>query len=389
MMMMNDVVILIGDKLIGLDSIVPVAMQLKQERPDLRISYVLLNGETSAVINQNYVLASGAAASGTIRILSDRRRRIGRRFVAGLVLTDLMLQLRRRPSLLLSPGDYAPFPFSLLARAARAGGGRAVIFCKPSFPGSKAFNYVNDNQLEGRAPKFEDEGDGFLIYHPTQAQDYRAHTSARPIVVGTPRDMPAWRAHIDKMAGLGILDEHGNQLRKLTRPVFIVFYHGPLHLPQQSNDVRQSFLEFIDIVADVAPKASIVVKPHPLCNVDQMANDIQCSPRPDISISYAHPQLLARMATAAVTFAGSNVMNDMYLEGIPVIETTLYRPDVLRHGESLFPNRGRISAPDPTALREIVASIAAGSTSLPVPDASEISWPRPDDLTGLLLERRQ
>ena len=381
----NDVVILLGAKLIGLDSILPVAMELKHERPDIQIIFVILSEKTRPDIARNYVLGRGLEAVGKIIVLSRGDRKLSSRARSIAVLAKLTAHLFVRPALLLSPGDLAKFPFWIWARAARMGGGRAMIYCKPAYPGNPALNFAQNTKIVGRDMRFKDPGDGFLIYHPTQAADYHRYTTTAATVVGTPRTMPAWRRHLDTLADEGVFDIAGNDLRRTNKPLLLVFYCGPAVIPIQTDDVRESFLNLVEVLADEAPTTRIVVKPHPICDLELLSDDISRSSRPDISISHAHPQLLAKFAAAAISLNGSNVMNDMYVEGIPVIETTQYQADILKHGDSLYPNVGRIDASDNAALRRAIRSVVTASSPGPKPDPDTIAWPMPVPLAELLL----
>jgi hypothetical protein len=46
-------VVLLGNKLIGLDSILPVAMELKAEAPDLAVSFLVLSGTSMPAVERN------------------------------------------------------------------------------------------------------------------------------------------------------------------------------------------------------------------------------------------------------------------------------------------------------------------------------------------------
>lgn len=378
-------VVLLGNKLIGLDSVLPVAMELKAEVPDLAVSFVFLSGQAVPAVRRNYALHDAMRATGEVAVLSAGDGTLMGKIRAALRLGRWLGVLAGRASLLLAPGDLGAFPFTLLTRAARFGGGGACIYCKPACPGNPALNYAQGIKTVGRDLRWRDPGDAFLIYHPLQATDYAAYTAAAPALLGTPRDFPAWRRYLDRLAQeRGIRDDAGQDLTALPGPRFIVFYPGPAVIPYQSDDVRQSFLALLDILAEEAPRATVIVKPHPICDLDLLRRDIAARAAPDIRISHAHPQLLLRLATVAISTNGSNVMNDCYIEGVPVIETSRYKPDILARGESLFPNRGRLGCPDAVRLREAVRLAATAPERLPKPDRADLTWPKPPALAAAL-----
>jgi hypothetical protein len=378
-------VVLLGNKLIGLDSVLPVAMELKAEVPDLAVAFVFLNGQAMPTIRRNYALYEAMRTTGEVAVLSAGDGTISARARAGLRLGHWMGYLAGRPSLLLAPSDLGVFPFTFLARAARLGGGGVCIYCKPACPSNRALNYQLGTQSNGRDLRWRDPGDAFLVYHPLQAGDYAAHSAARTIPLGTSRNFPAWRCYLDRLAAeQGIHDDEGRDLTALPGPRFVVFYPGPVVIPHQSDDVRQSFLALLDLLTEEAPHATVIVKPHPICDLDLLRRDIAARAAPDIRISHAHPQLLLRLATVAISTNGSNVMNDCYIEGVPVIETSRYKPDILARGDSLFPNRGRLGCPDMTSLRAAIRLAATAPERLPKPDCADLTWPKPPALAAAL-----
>jgi hypothetical protein len=377
--------VLLGNKLIGLDSVLPVAMELKAETPDLDVVFLFLSGRALPVVERNYALHEAMRATGRIAVLSTGDGTIASKGSAGLRLGRWVGYLAARPSLLLAPGDLGVFPFKYLARAARLGGGGACVYCKPACPSNPVLHFALGRLSAGRDLRLRDPGDAFLVYHPLQAVDYAAHIGAPAIPLGTSRDFPAWRSYLKRLAAdHGIRDDEGRDLAALSRPRFVVFYPGPAVIPDQSDDVRQSFLTLLDILAGEAPGAAVIVKPHPICDLALLRRDIAGRDTLDIRISHAHPQVLLGLATVAVSTNGSNVMNDCYIEGVPVIETSRYNPEILAHGESLFPNRGRIGCPDAARLRAAIRLAATAPDRLPKPDRAELVWPKPPALGALL-----
>lgn len=379
------VVTLLGNKLVGLDSILPVAMQLKDESPDLSISFLFLNAKALPIVERNYVLFRAMNRTGAIAILSNGEGTLGSKVGAALRLVMWFWQLVTNRSLLLSPSDLGYFPLSVLAFAARLGGGGACTYCKPAFPANPALNFAHRLKTADRDMRWRDSGDAFLIYHPRQASDYAGYSSAPALLIGTPRDYSAWRNFLTEVrSDTGIQDEQGRDLTKLRSPVIALFYPGPAVIPSQTDNVRDTFLNMLHALTLYAPEASIVIKPHPICDLELLRSDIAQFPSLDVRVTHAHPQLLLGLATAAISTNGSNVMFDCYLEGVPVIETARYRQEILALGDTLYPNRGRIDCSDPSKWKDTLRRVVEAPNSLPKPDRSELSWPRPQYLGAYL-----
>lgn len=380
------ILILLPEKIIGLDSILPVAMELRRETPDANITFLFLNRRATAAFERNYALRRGADTTGRIDVLSAGDGTVGAKIQAGLRLLFWAFKSFINPTLLLSPADLGRFPLNILAFAARRGGGAACVYCKTSYPGNTALNRAQDFKARGRDMRWRDAGDAFLVYHPTQIEDYAGYGMAQPTLLGTPRDMPSWRAYLKRLAKEeGIYDENGEDMTGLKGPVFVIFYPGPLAIPHQIDDPRDALMLILATVAVEAPHATIIIKPHPtICDIDLLRRDLADRASLKVRISHAHPQLLMQVAAVAISTNASNVMYDCYLEKVPVIETTKYRPDILALGESLYPNPGRLGCPDEASLRIAIRKAVSSPETLPKPDIASLWWPKPDSLSAVL-----
>lgn len=383
------IVILLGAKLIGLDAILPVAMALKKEAPGAEITFLHLDRRGMAVVARNYVLAEGIRRTGRAAYLSSGRGGLVAKAMAGTRLIGWWLRLRLGRSWLFCYSDAAAFPVAAMARAARAGGGRVLLYAKPAVPGSLALTAVHRAReaAKGKADQsMRDAGDAFVIYHPDQAGDVRVYTDAAPIVIGTPRTYPEWTAHLAAIrAETGITDASGRAIPvEDGRPVIAAFYSGDVVIPTQIEPPRQRFLRFLAVAAAAVPEALVLIKPHPNCDLAQLDADLAAIGHDGFVVTHAHPQLLAQVARAAVFNNGSYAMNDVYQMGCPILELSDYTAEVTAIAPSLFDNRGRVDCSDEDTWAPALRRMVEALDSLPVPDLSTLHHPKPSDLLAHL-----
>ncbi len=377
------VVVLLGAKLIGLDSVLPIVMALKEEAPEIEVVFLFLNGRVLDVVAKNYVLDRGMRATGRVAVLSDGRGGVLGKLRAGVRLASWALSLRQRSTWLFSYTDAAEFPVHPLAKSARRGGGSVLLYAKAAHPGSAALRaaHRSKEQRQSRDMTFRDPGDVFLLYHPDQVADYADFTQGPATSIGSPRSYPVWRRWLDRVqVELGVRDEAGCPIDLTGGSVLALFYSGDVEIPTQTDQPRKALARILAAVARAAPQATVLIKPHPNCDLDQLREDIAKHGAVQVHITHAHPQILARAATAAIFNNGSNAMNDVYIEGTPVIETSVYRAEILAYGPSLYPNHGRLDGAQDEDLEAWLRQIVADPSSLPTPDAAPLIWPKPSSL---------
>lgn len=381
------VIVLLGAKLIGLDAVLPVAMALKAEDSTLDIVFLFLSEDALPSVERNYVLRRGVEKTGRVAILSTGRSGVARKLRAALRLVHWCLRALAAPTWLLCYSDAAQFPIRPLACAVRRRGGGVLLYAKAAHPGNDVLTRAH-RSLESRQGvdmKFTDPGDVLLLYHPDQARDYADFAEGRSAVIGSPRSYPEWYAHLDNMsAEIGLCNAEDRPIDLSRRPLLALFYSGDVHIPTQTDRPRETLSRILSAIAQETPGATVLIKPHPNCDLDQLADDIAPFAALDLHVTHAHPQIVARAATAAIFNNGSYAMNDVYAEGTTIIEASAYHLDVLEIGDSLFPNPGRIDGSTPEGLCRALRLAADDPDALPAPDSSPLVWPKPASLFGTL-----
>lgn len=369
----------VGAKLISVDTILPLLLQLKAEDPGLDVRLLFMDNRWRSVVEENYVLGEAMRSLDGVYKLSDGTGTLANRALAGLRLARLLVWLYSRPSMLLAYEDFARFPFNVMARAVRAGGGVPVLYVKPTYAFSDALRRAQDAKVGGKDVHFRDPGDRFLVFHPDQTKDFQGYTDFPATVIGAPHVFPAWKEHVARVAHeRGVLAADGRVVPQDGRPTFLMFYPGDANVPTCNVSPRVQFRRFLEVLSKVAPQARVLLKPHPICNLEQMYDDLREFPGLDIIPTYCHAQVLAHYGRLAVFPNGSTVINDMYAEKVPVLDIGDYRDEYV--AEPLFPNVGRRAAVTHDEIAAAIRLALEAPEQLPVPEPEALCWPKPDRL---------
>ena len=382
-------VFLCENKLIALDTILPVAIELRAENPGLDIEFLFLRKDFMAEVRKNYVLWKGMERTGHITFLAHgghARVSAGRKARSAWRLALKTVELVRRRSVLFYRRDFSSFPVFPLALAVRRGGGALVGYPGIAYPMSESLMRSLVEQEVGPV-HYRLQADRHLLFHPLQEQDQRRHTSAPFVVIGSPRSFPRWRKHLEEVfAEEGLRDLEGRHIDAGGKRNVALFYPGNHDLPDLAGatSCRDQFVATLRAIREIAPGLRVLIKPHVICDLAELERDLAPFADLDIRLTFAHPHLLARVAEVCFMSNGSSVIDDMYATGVPVIETSLYKPDIAACGGSLFPNRGRIAAPTPELIEAAVRRVAEDPGSLPAPETGHLCWPKVGSISGCL-----
>lgn len=383
------ILVLLDGKLIGLDSVLPIAMALRAEAPEARIVFLFLNAAFLRVASSNYVLHQGLLSTGEVKVLSPGETRLFGKAVAFARLITWCVRLLSTRTWTLAFTDAARFPIWPLALSTRCGGGGVFCYAKRTFPASSARFASHRKKAESRDGDdvFRDPGDVFLVHHPDQIDEYRAQGVGNAIVIGTSRQYPEWLDFLDRTeTELGVLTSDGKPVDPSAGPIISVFFSGDVTIPSQQNLPRETLSQILALSAEEAPDARVLIKPHPNCDVQKLEEQIASSARKDALITFAHPQLLARVSRMTVFDSGSQAMNDTYVEGTPTVEATVYTSETLKHGTSMCDNPGRIDGSTPDRLREAMRTMVRNHRDLPIPSREHLIWAKPPRLVPALIE---
>jgi len=382
------VIILCENKLISLDMVLPLAFELKGEHPTLNIEFLFLRRDHMAKVKKNYILWAGMQSVGKIRFLSYGGLTHSNPIQKALNLFQVareILNARRLRTLLFYRKDFSGWPVALIALAARAGGGALIGFPSIAYPMSSALLRSLLNQ-EPSTIHHKFQADRHLLFHPLQRREQRRVTSAPMAVIGTTRWFPRWRAFLDKiLSDQGLRDINGISINAREKPNILIFYPGNHPLPDLDGTTacRDQMVRTLAAIRRAAPQARVLIKPHVICDLAELTKELDAFRDLDIRITFAHPLALARYSVVCTVPNGTSVIDDMYVTGLPLIDSALYLPEIRNSEGSLFPNRGRISATTDDELESAFRTAFSAPANLAKPERGHLYWPKIPSLSQL------
>ncbi|MBC7905476.1 MAG: hypothetical protein H7Y60_01855 [Rhodospirillaceae bacterium] len=383
------VVVICENKLISLDMILPVMFELKGECPGIEIDFMFLRRDHMAKVRENYILWAGMEAVGRIRFLSfggakpssllERVRNLGR-------LACEVMTARKRPTLLFYRKDFSRWPVGLLAMAVKAGGGALIGFPGIAYPMSSVLLRSLVAQ-ERSTIHHRFQADRHLLFHPLQRGEQRRVTNAPMAVIGTSRWFPRWQAFMDGiLSQRGIMDIDGKPIDVAAKPNILLFYPGNLNLPDLDGPTacRDQMVRTLAAISRAAPQARVLIKPHVICDIGELKRELAAFPNLDVHLSFAHPLALARHAIVCSVPNGTSVIDDMYLAGLPLIDSAIYLPEIREREGTMFPNRGRLRCTTDAELEDAFRQALEQPDSLPQPERGHLYWPKSGPIAPLL-----
>lgn len=383
------IVILCENKLISLDMILPLAFELKGERPELKIEFLFLRRDHMAKVQENYILWAGMEAVGTIRFLSYGGLSHSNVLQKALNLFRVAKEIRdsrRRRTLLFYRKDFSGWPVALIALAVRAGKGALIGFPSIAYPMSSALLRSLLNQ-EPSTIHHKFQADRHLLFHPLQRNEQRRVTCSPMTVIGTTRWFPRWQEFLSRFLGeQGLRDIDGRPIDPSEKPNILMFYPGNLPLPDLDGPTacRDQMVRTLGAIRRAAPQARVLIKPHVICDIADLKKELEAFDDLDIRLTFAHPLALARHSVVCTVPNGTSVIDDMYVTGLTLIDSARYLPEIRSAEGSLFPNRGRLGCTTDEELESAFRTALIAPGTLPKPERGHLFWPKTPSLSALL-----
>jgi len=350
------VLFLLGQKLVDFDAYLPVAMALKEQRPDWQIRFLTFSRENFEFLRQNTTLMAGLQTCGTLHCTDNQNRsgfifRQMNRLRVHMMIAGWLLRFSR-PLLLNS------LPFCRL--------NLLIWFLITKFNGGKCFVMVKHRVVEsfilpGHRERIEPElqarqsGLGRLMFQRYDAllhfHDQQAHTlrlyglddsgSGLPVVsLGLQTLSSAWRQLIREQAEV--------ERRKLSEQGFDMsgeVYSFMLSKSFKSRDMRApdsveyAFRVPLITLRELKPEAIILIRPHPAAVDDPFLVDtLKELNDPGIVVTLAHPEVMVSLSRRTFFHVPNTVMATSYEARI--IDCSEYPDSFLNERDGIPPAHG-------------------------------------------------
>ena len=331
--MKTNIIVLTKEKLISLDAILPLILELKSRYKFCNFIFIFPNIENLEMVNKNYHIRE-ALQELNAELYAPRRD--SKVFIT-LWMLRFAFKLSRTRNIIIKAGDTLfkhKIYISFLKKISSIIEIKYLIMpTLPDYHTAVKIHWqltnamIETNDESGSEPKYIDKADYCLTSLPTELFNefnLSSYPSEKIFNSGYTRRMEQWNIFLKEMAKqakiaasspyyLFILSTFGIRLNSLEEP--------PLgELLQESLTVLKEFNDRI----------TTVFRPHPCTDVDLLESMLLDIGFKNYKIDYGHPMILAKNAAFVIGNFYSTTMFDAYYMGVPVIEYCYYDRELLR-----------------------------------------------------------
>jgi len=315
------VYIFIRNKLISCDSILPVAMEL-YEKKGIKSTFVTFDSRTYNTIVKNYFLYDAINKVGELKYVGKPGKRHISRFIKGFFLIKMLLKIIFQKVYTIHFGNIEEGLLSLILKfnnkdrifyTETDASGFSKFMFKVDFC-RRDYEYNIDNILAPQKGNLLHFGQEWLWLEDKRV----AHLPK--IHHPYPRSRDTWMNYIIDNSQKYVSD------LSITKPVIAYFITGFCHIDiiRDENTTRTKFRETLKVLEKECPDYTILIKPHPICDMDEVHAIMSEFPELDIRLSYLHPSLLGYIAKMTICNFYSTAVYDSTLFNVPTIEFTDY-----------------------------------------------------------------
>jgi len=382
-------VVFLKPKLVHLDNLLPLVMELTAAGFVGRLLFVAPNPQTFAVIQENVVLFDGIGfCGGRLVCLAKNKSRI-----LNLCRNLFMLHcyLLRPCATVFSAESHGRLVQMLVTFNRRYLGGKLFLSHLSNAPSAvRKIMYelarvttgidaaerrkdldVNAIEAEKHHNSYVKEqtrraarcSDGILVGDELQIGE-SVHTltiepGMRLLNVGNPRQLPAWQRHLS--------DNARRYLPSTVEECYFFYALGVLDLPNPERENRhdlESVRGCLQVLCDYNSDIMTVFKPHPTTDLKKLDNLLQELHYENYEICNVHPMILAKGAKFTLANYSSTVLVDAHNLGCPTIDYVRYDSRGLEvlQGRSMLLDYVDFFVPGDTALfREVLDHLIHGA----------------------------
>ncbi len=376
------IVVFLNNKLIACDTVVPLTIDLAEQRKDLAFEFVTFEERTYEAIRRNIVLYDAICSIGRLSFrgrranergsaLASLRHRLGAivwllslaaRALAGRVIFVHFKALNRGPLRVLGAIAY-----------------RRTIYMEPTAIGYAPLErQVSDMMMHRRYRKSSIVGRYLIGFseHWEPLGDEQLADRVR-LKLPPPFRSAKWQEWLRQRADQ-YLDAvfRGEGLEPQQRiAVFILTWMGPSGLLAESDLFPTLFEETLEALADACPNLPIFLKPHPALRPHErteLIKRVRTRTRGIALLSDLHPMILGQRACFAVANCYSTTFSVLRALDVPTVEYTAYKPSILAvtDGGSMRPEFvSHFIQRDAAALTKTLRSLADAKVPAKAPAA--------------------
>jgi hypothetical protein len=315
-------VVFVKNKLVTIDTILPVLIELKDDY-NFSSEIIVFDEEAHNAINENIVIKDAIEYVGKeVFITKGIKNKIYRRIylIKGLSLIIIKAIFGAN---LFHFGALDQYPLKILGIFFRK---NVYVFSVSAynFKQSKYLKIYRDNNYNSRY--FSKVGDNCVSFGGRY--DFCNGVKFKFDLTSS-RTRKTWIDYIKERSSSYLKESHTNI--KLENGCFTIMMSSldgfSPRFKDPNNDQLRLFIETINVLVMYSDAIPILIKPHSYTNVNLLKKLIHN--KNNVYITYLHPTLLAMHSRAFIVSSFSNTLADAHAFGIDTIEYTNYSDDLL------------------------------------------------------------
>lgn len=313
--------VFINNKLVTIDTITPILLEMK-EKYGVN-SHIVLTGELAwSGIKDNVVIDDAINKFGSLVYLGyGFNNRLIRLFFSIIQIQKLLL--------------FALLGAKIIHFGSLNSGVLNLIFRKFSknifFSQSISFEYTGDKYRYSKNIKPTiPVGDSLIVTNNLMPElKLKEVKFKKKYIFGPTRTRKSWLNHSYFNAEYYLEKYHPMVNYKDGFIVIILYTFGKVVWFDDDNTAEKLLRETLKTIHDTFPEKTIMLKPHVVTQIDFLKKIIDTSGCDNIEITYLHPSVLSRFSNVFISNCYSATLADASSLGVPTIEYTNYRDDLL------------------------------------------------------------
>lgn len=329
--------VLLRNKIVGTDNVLPLCMQLHNEC-GFTFTFMLFDYDSfKAIKDDNVVLSDAINTIGRLVFVGSNKHGVISKTAPIFFLIKMIFNINFNKNYVMHPGGMYVKPLKYILNFLPSKG---IIFHETSPYGRRqpyngtesAFEFFNLRQTQD---EYEDSKIGepaFLkaevLIGYNKLWNFFKHpyaVNAHKIVLDNPRNTSAWIDFIQKKSFDYVSEElYRNLPYKKDKPIITIFT-GRLHLDKTpGKKFVESFIQMINAISkSTKNKCAIFIKPHIFSDIEFLKKCISegCGEhKMEYILTKLHPSVLSSRSSMAFFSNNSTVINEVSNLNIPVIQ---------------------------------------------------------------------
>lgn len=328
--MVQRVFFFLTDRLNAVDTYVPVALEIRDKRPDWEIRFISFSAVGSDFLTRNKSLYEAMTECGDLYVYDlqggGRLRRILTRLRLLVGLGSAILT-SRKPALLMGQ-RFSQFPYSLFYLMARLRGGVGGRLAK----GRSTDDIIQPDAMkrimsmpQGRPSRterlFGRDMDLNILYHRWQVHSNYSigcigfEDKFETVYLGLPQGSPLWIERIDRDTARYAeeLKQSGIELGAKRFTIFPAKPDADLNLCGKGATER-TFAAILQHLKKHHPDATVFVRLHPIAqHVPYFAEIMKAVDHTGLIVSLAHPEVLINLSERIVVNGPTNILGTSFV----------------------------------------------------------------------------